>query len=103
MKRTLNIDVTSFYQTQFKRLKWALNDQTDNGTEIAIEDESTTDKSEIREAVEDHIDYIAAALPEGRLVSDYEAILSFDSQIEERQKEEFTTIFNEFNTRDESN
>lgn len=102
MKRTLNIDVTSFYQTQFKRLKWTLSDETENGTEIAIEEESTTDKTEIREAIEDHIDYIAAALPEGRLLSDYEATLSFDPQIEERRKEEFTTIFNEFNTRDES-
>lgn len=103
MKSTLDIDVTSFYQTQFKRLKWALNDQTENATEIAIEEESVTDKSEIKEAIEDHIEHIRAVLPEGRVLNDYEVTLSFDRQIEDGQKAEFTMIFNEFNTRDESN
>ncbi|NGM67112.1 hypothetical protein [Sphingobacterium sp. SGR-19] len=103
MRSTLDIDVTSFYQTQFKRLKWALNDQTANGTEIAIEEESLTDKSDLRGAMEDHIDQITAALPEGRGLNDYEVTLSFSSEVEARQKAEFTTVFNEFNTRDESN
>ena len=103
MRSTLDIDVTSFYKTQFKRLKWALNDQTENETEIAIEEESVTDKSEIRGAIEDHIDHITAALPEGRVLNDYEVTISFDPDIDDRHKAEFTTIFNEFNTRDESN
>ncbi|MBD1433683.1 hypothetical protein H8B06_12665 [Sphingobacterium sp. DN00404] len=103
MKSTLDIDVTSFYQTQFKRLKWALNDQTENESKSALEEESITSKSEIREAMEDHIEHIRAALPEGSVLNDYEVALSFDPQTEEKQKAEFTTIFNEFNTRDESN
>lgn len=84
-------------------MKWTLNDQTENEAVIAMEEESTTDKSEIRETIEDHIDHITAALPAGRVLNDYEVTLSFDSQIGDRQKAEFTTIFNEFNTRDESN
>ncbi len=103
MKSTLNINATSFYQTQFKQLKWALNDQTENSTEIAIAEESVTDKSDIREAIEEHMDHIAATLPEGRVLNDYEVTVSFDPDIDDRQKAEFTTIFNEFNTRDESN
>ncbi|MBD1426921.1 hypothetical protein [Sphingobacterium arenae] len=103
MKSTLNIDVTSFYQTQFKRLKWTLNDQTKNDKVIALEETSITDKSDMREALEAHMDHIAATLPEGNVLNDYEVTLSFDPQIADREKAEFTTIFNEFNTRDESN
>ncbi len=103
MKSTLDIDVTSFYQTQFKRLKWTLNDQTENGEVIAMEEESITDKNEIRETIEDHMDHITGTLPEGHVLNDYEVTLSFDSSVGDRQKAEFTTLFNEFNTRDESN
>lgn len=102
MKSTINIDVASFYHSEYRALKWALKDQTKNESEIAIKDESTTDKREIREAVEDHIDHITAALPENRKFIDYEITLSFDPDFDEKQKAEFTEIFNEFNTRDES-
>ncbi|MCC2598177.1 hypothetical protein [Sphingobacterium sp. FBM7-1] len=98
----LKIDVTSFYQTQYQRLRWTLNDQTQNETEIAIEEESITDRTDIREAIEDHVDQITESLPEGRLLSDYEVTLSFDDSIKDEDKSTFTRIFNEFNTRDES-
>lgn len=98
----LKIDATSFYQTQYKRLRWTLNDQTQNETEIVIEEESVTDSADIREAIEDHVDHITEALPEGRLLSDYEITLSFDDSIKDEDKSTFTRIFNEFNTRDES-
>jgi len=103
MKSTINIDVTSFYHSEFQRLKWSLKDRTKNESVIAIEEESVTGKREIREAIEDHIDHITAALPENRHFNDYEITLSFSPDVEEKQKEEFTDIFNEFNTRDESN
>lgn len=102
MKSTIHIDVTSFYRSEFQRLKWTLNDQTENESVIAMEDESVTSKREIREAIEDHIDHITAALPENRHFNDYEITLSFSPHFEDKQKEEFTDIFNEFNTRDES-
>lgn len=103
MKSTIDIDVTSFYHSEFKRLKWALKDQTENESVIAIEDESLTDEREMRDAIEDHIDHITAALPENRNFNDYEVTLSFSPRFEDKQKAEFTDIFNEFNTRDESN
>ena len=98
----LQIDVTSFYKTQYKRLRWTLNDQTQNETEIAIEEESVTERTDMREAIEHHVDQITEALPEGRLLSDYEVTLSFDDSIKDEDKSAFTSIFNEFNTRDES-
>lgn len=102
MKSTISIDVTSFYRSEFQRLKWFLKDQTENDSEIAIKEESVTDKREIREAIEDHIDHITASLPEKRGFTDYEITLSFNPHISDKQKAEFTEIFNEFNTRDES-
>lgn len=102
MKSTINIDATSFYHSDYRQLKWTLKDQTKNESVIEIKEESTTDKREIKEAVEDHIDQITAALPENRKFIDYEITLSFSPDVDEKQKAEFTEIFNEFNTRDES-
>lgn len=103
MKNTLHINATSFYQTHFKKLNWTFNDQTENGEAIHMEEESLTDESEVNEAIEDHIDHITAALPEGRVLNDYEVTLDFDKHISDLEKKEFTTLFNAFNTRDESN
>ena len=51
----------------------------------------------------DHLAQLTERLETERGLVDYEVALEFTADITDRQKEEFTRLFNAFNTREESN
>lgn len=101
MKNAIDIDVASFFRSGHKQLFWTLKEPSGNGAVNSVRQESVTDNTDLREAIKDHIDHITAAIEGKGDLMDYELTLRFDEQIEEEKKVQFTTIFNEFNTRDE--
>lgn len=103
MKRTIDIDAASFFQSGYKRLNWTKTEQTDHGPMTSVKEESVTHADDLREAIKDHLTNITSAIQGIGNFVEYETTLSFGDQIEEDKKDQFTQIFNEYNTRDESN
>lgn len=101
MKNKIDIDVTSFYQSGYKELSWTIMEQSDDGTVSSLKQKSVADQSDIHEAIKNHMDNITTAIQEKGDLMDYELTLVFDNQSDDDQKEQFTEIFNEYNTRDE--
>ncbi|MCL7987811.1 hypothetical protein M8998_07655 [Sphingobacterium sp. lm-10] len=100
MKKEININVASFYESDYKQLSWSIEGSSQSGTSTL--DEQHYDKIAISNAVEKHLQQISKSLPEGDNFSDYEMSLLFEDGLEAAQKEEFTAAFNDSNTRDES-
>lgn len=102
MKSIIEIDAQSFFRSNYERLSWSIKEETDNGTNVSLQEDSVTDKEDIREALQNHIYNISNAIAHNGDLIDFEITLSFAEDMDEAQKEEFTTLVNEFNTRDES-
>jgi hypothetical protein len=100
MKKMIDIDASSFYQSGFRRLTWAITDQNDNGTMYSDQHESVSNQEDPHDAMGDHIDHISMAIRPNDLM-DYELTLLYGDDIEEEKKQQFTELINEYNTRDE--
>lgn len=100
MRKKINIDVASFYKSEYKQLSWHIDGGSESGTST-LESQQTTETS-ISKAVEKHLQQIGKSLPESNSLSDYEMSLSFSEDLDDQQKDVFTAAFNDSNTRDES-
>jgi hypothetical protein len=101
MKSIINIDVPSFYQSNYKILSWTIAELTDNGTTTSVQEDSVTDKEDIKEAIKDHIDNIIVVIQENGDLVDYEVKLS-SNLIEPNRKAQFNEIFYKYYTGDQS-
>ncbi len=100
MKNMIDIDATSFFRSTYKKLYWSLKEQYADSATISTQKSSDSRATDPKEALKEHINNIASSIS-GRLI-DYEITLLFDQTIGDREKELFTDIFNEYNTKDES-
>lgn len=103
MRYLIEIDGASFYDTHYKKLRWSIRsqDQPEKPSENQLETKSNA--ADPRQAMRDHLAQLTERLETERGLVDYEVALEFTADITDRQKEEFTRLFNEFNTREESN
>jgi len=97
MKSIINVDVPSFYQSEYKVLSWIIEELTENGLTSSVQMDSTSNKEEIQEAIKDHIDNIIIAIQENGDIMDYEVKLSFND-VKDGQKDEFFETFYEHYT-----
>ena len=97
MKSIINVDVPSFYQSEYKVLSWIIEELTENGLTSSVQMDSTSNKEEIQEAIKDHIDNIITAIQENGDIMDYEVKLSFND-VKDGQKNEFREAFYEHYT-----
>lgn len=102
MNRMIDIDVTSFFESEYKRLSWTIKEQNNNGATNSVQHDSVTETKDIREAIKHHLDHISAAIQGNGDVMEYEFTLSFKESLQDEDKNRFTEIFNEYNTREES-
>lgn len=103
MRNLIEIDGTSFYTSHYQRLSWSIRSLDDTRKTAEKQQDSKSNATDAREAMRDHLAQITGGLQQQRGLVDYEVALEFPDPITGAQKEEFTTLFNEFNTRDESN
>ncbi|TJZ62884.1 hypothetical protein FAZ15_00830 [Sphingobacterium olei] len=101
MKSIINIDVPSFYRSNYKILSWTIAELTDNGTTTSVQEDSVTDKEDIKEAIKDHIDNIIVVIQENGDLVDYEVKLS-SNLVEPNSKAQFNEVFHEYYTGDQS-
>ncbi len=103
MKKILEINVTSFYQSNGAELAWNIRDtEHQHSSSLSDHDSAKQKEPSITDTLSKHVQQIGASLPDGNAMSDYEVTLAFDDQLSEQQKQEFTAAFNDTNTRDES-
>ncbi|MFD2742009.1 MULTISPECIES: hypothetical protein [Sphingobacterium] len=100
MKKQINIDVASFYQSDYQHLSWSIEDGQESGKSVL--EGSQSGATSISDALAKHLQQIGQSLRESDSLSDYDMSLSFDEGMEDQQKDEFTAAFNDSNTRDES-
>lgn len=98
MKNIIHIDVDSFFRSGYKTLSWSLEKEGSIGSR---QQESQTEENDMREAVKTHIINITKAIAEKGDLIDFEISLIFSREMEEKQRNLFTELFNEYNTRDE--
>lgn len=103
MRNLIEIDGASFFQSQYKRLEWSIRSQQDVQRPAEKQADSTSRAGNARDAMREHLENITAGLKTEHGLVDYEVALEFSDQISDEQKKEFTRLFNEFNTREESN
>ena len=103
MRNLIEIDGTSFYDSHYKRLAWAIRSQDNTESAAEKQEDSKSNANSAREAMREHLAHITKNLEKERGLVDYEVALEFSAQVSDAQKEEFTRLFNEFNTREESN
>src|SRR5690606_5106462 len=103
MRNLIEIDGASFFESHYKSLAWSIRSQDETESSAEKQEDSKSKAKNAREAMREHLEHITENLEKERGLVDYEVALEFTAQISDAQKEEFTKLFNEFNTRDESN
>lgn len=103
MRHLIAIDGASFFESHYKRIAWSIRSQDHTESAAEKQEDSKSKAGNAREAMREHLAHITEHLEKERGLVDYEVALEFTAQTSDAQKEEFTRLFNEFNTRDESN
>ena len=103
MRYLIEIDGASFYDSHYKKLSWSVRSQDEPDKPAENQLETKSNAAEPQQAMRDHLAQLTERLETERGLVDYEVALEFTADITDRQKEEFTRLFNAFNTREESN
>src|SRR5690606_2213200 len=103
MRYLIEIDGASFYDSHYKKLSWSIRSQDEPEKPSENQQETKSTAADPRQAMRDHLAQLTERLETDRGLVDYEVAVEFTADITDRQKEEFTRLFNEVNTREEPN